>query len=296
MNSESPLVSIGMPVYNAENFLAEALDSLISQSYSNFEILISDNCSSDRTQEISEDYVSRDSRIRYIKQPKNWGAAFNYNYVVHNTTGKYFKWAAHDDICGPDFLQICVTQLEIDPTISLAATKTTIIDKDGREVKQLKEEISITSFSCSGRLREYLSGHYLDREANQVFGVYRRDFLEKTALIASYPSSDLTLLGQIAMLGNINLCESPIFYRRDHDNTSLRAAKSKKDIAHWFETSRSNKREPLPYLSRLLGFVTFATGRPIPLREKFVCLSIILKWGWRHRYAFKDEARDYFGV
>ncbi len=92
-----PTVNIGMPVYNAENYLQGALDSLLAQDYGDFDLLISDNASTDRTQEICLDYTARDRRVRYQRNGRNIGAADNFNRVLEPACGKYFMWAAHDD-------------------------------------------------------------------------------------------------------------------------------------------------------------------------------------------------------
>ena len=294
MSSEYPLVSIGIPVYNGENFLSEALDCILAQTYPNIEILISDNCSTDSTAAICKDYLRRDSRIRYFRQPTNKGAAYNYNYVVHNTSGKYFKWASHDDLIGPDFIMLCVEQLEQDNAVSLAATKTTIIDKDGATLKTIDSELFANAEGISNRLGEYFNYYYDDLEANQVFGVYRRSLLLQSSLIANYPSSDLMLLGQIAMLGKITLIEAPIFYRRDHDNTSLRANRSSSEVAQWFDATKSKDNRPFPLFSRLRDYLTFTLKRPIGVKEKMVCFFLIAKWVWRTRWMIKAQAKTYF--
>ena len=99
-----PRVSIGLPVYNGELFLENALDSILSQTYSDFELIISDNASDDKTEEICRSYAARDKRVRYSRNAHNLGAAPNYNRVYHLARGRYFKWASHDDVLAPEFL------------------------------------------------------------------------------------------------------------------------------------------------------------------------------------------------
>jgi glycosyltransferase involved in cell wall biosynthesis len=108
----SPTISIGMPVYNAENYIRSALDSLLTQTYTNFELIISDNASTDSTSEICATYMERDSRIRYIRQPTNLGATANFRLVLLQSTAPYFMWAAADDIRSPDFLAANLSFLE----------------------------------------------------------------------------------------------------------------------------------------------------------------------------------------
>jgi hypothetical protein len=129
-----PRVSIGLPVYNGERFLRDALDSLLSQSFEDFELLIADNASTDGTEEICRSYAAGDPRIRYIRNRVSYGAIANFNTVFRLTTGRYFKWAAYDDVCAPEFLARCVGVLDDDPSVVLACSRFAGIDEDGRRI------------------------------------------------------------------------------------------------------------------------------------------------------------------
>src|ERR1700758_3668274 len=129
--SSTPLLTIGMPVYNGERFLAKALDCYQRQSFTDFQILLSDNASTDRTEEIGRDYAGRDKRIRYHRNSCNIGAGGNYLRVYQLATSKYYKSAAHDDFCEPGFLSDCIEALESDPGLVVAFTKTRVVDADG---------------------------------------------------------------------------------------------------------------------------------------------------------------------
>lgn len=107
----NPKVSIGMPVYNGEPFIREALDSLLAQTFTDFELIISDNASTDDTEEICQNYASKDSRIRYIRQPKNLGASYNFQFVLDEAVGEYFMWAAHDDLRSQDSLEYYLSNI-----------------------------------------------------------------------------------------------------------------------------------------------------------------------------------------
>ena len=105
MSSDEVKVTIGIPVYNGEDFLEKAVDSLLSQTYEDFELIISDNASTDRTEEICRRYAAQDPRVKYVRNTENLGAAKNYNQLVDMAKGEYFKWAAHDDICLPIIIE-----------------------------------------------------------------------------------------------------------------------------------------------------------------------------------------------
>jgi glycosyltransferase involved in cell wall biosynthesis len=127
----TPLVSVGLFVYNGERFIEETLHSILNQTFSDFELIISDNASTDRTGEISQAYARRDSRIRYYRNEKNMGAGWNIRRVYELATGKYYKQAATDDLLEPDFLRRCIEILESDPGCVLAHPKTKEIDENG---------------------------------------------------------------------------------------------------------------------------------------------------------------------
>ena len=116
---QAPTVTIGLPVYNREKFITQAIEALLAQTFTDFELIISDNASTDRTEAICRDYAARDARIRYIRQPVNLGLLGNFNYVKQEAKGKYFMWTASDDLCEPQFVEALVSQLEHDPSLAL---------------------------------------------------------------------------------------------------------------------------------------------------------------------------------
>jgi len=177
-----PRVSIGLPVYNGDQFLDEAMRSLLAQTYRDFEIIISDNGSTDRTEEICRRYAAQDNRIRYYREPSNQGASWNYNRVVHLATGEYFKWAAHDDLVTPDYLEKCIAVLDRDPGVVLCCTDDQDIDEQGRYV-DAKRHSHIPSAERGNSTRVSLRFRRLirdDYDCEQVFGLYRLDVLRKT--------------------------------------------------------------------------------------------------------------------
>src|SRR5690348_15099471 len=119
--SQSPKLSIGLPVFNGERYLRAAVESLLQQDFEDFELIISDNASNDKTQELCQEFASRDGRVRYSRAEVNQGAAWNFANVVQLARGAYFKWAAYDDICLPAFLKRCVEALDGAPSSVVAA-------------------------------------------------------------------------------------------------------------------------------------------------------------------------------
>ncbi|HMB96546.1 MAG TPA: glycosyltransferase family A protein, partial [Tepidisphaeraceae bacterium] len=126
-----PKVSIGMPVRNGQRFIRQAIDSLLAQTFTNFELIICDNASTDSTEAICREYASRDSRVRYFRNSRNLGPAGNHNKCVDLSQGDYFRWHAHDDMCAPDYLEKCVECLDHNPDVVIAYPRTLIVDEEG---------------------------------------------------------------------------------------------------------------------------------------------------------------------
>src|SRR5579884_1126518 len=178
MSDKQPTVSIGMPVYNGENYIAAALDSILAQSFSDFEVVISDNASTDHTEEICRNYQARDPRIRYYRNPKNLGAARNHNQVFTLSCGKYFKWASHDDILSPDFLARCVAVLEQDPSVVLCHSRIMVIDDFNKRTVPLQDAVGLgMSHSPAQRFGSVILH---DRSCADIYGLIRSDILRKT--------------------------------------------------------------------------------------------------------------------
>lgn len=212
-----PRVSVGVPVRNGERFLPEALDSLLAQSYKNFELIISDNASSDRTQSICREYAARDHRIRYYRSEQDVGLANNFNYLFIRARGEYFKWAAADDVHEPDWISNCLTVLEQDPSVVLVYGKTRFIDENGALVNETDPGFDLRFDAAIDRLRYVISA---TSWVNAIFGLIRSYELAKTRLLPSYPGGDYPLLAQLAVLGKFVEVPDLLFRRRLHPGAS----------------------------------------------------------------------------
>ena len=133
-NSDRPLVSVGLPVYDGEEYVADAISSILAQTYDKLELVIADNASTDQTEQICRKFAALDGRIRYVRNPQNIGAGPNHNLVFTLSTGRYFKWCAADDRINPEFLGSCVALLEERPDVVLAYPSVRSIDADGNEI------------------------------------------------------------------------------------------------------------------------------------------------------------------
>ena len=154
--STTPLLSIGLFLYNGDRFLEAAIESILNQTFRDFELIISDNCSTDRSEEICRRFAAQDSRIRYYRAEHNMGAGWNLRNVYFKATGKYFKWAAHDDMIQPDFLRLCIDALEADDSLVVAHTLTRCIDERGQFVESNDERLRTSSLDPVVRARDLL--------------------------------------------------------------------------------------------------------------------------------------------
>jgi len=148
MTDIQPRVSIGLPVFNGENYLTEAISSVLNQTFTDLELVICDNASTDRTHAICCEYAAADQRVRYIRNESNIGAAKNYNLVWEKSTGTYFKWLAHDDRLLPGYVAATVAALEHDPGVVLCNSVVDYIDQFGQ-----RRDPDVTEFWSEVRTR-----------------------------------------------------------------------------------------------------------------------------------------------
>jgi glycosyltransferase involved in cell wall biosynthesis len=214
------LVSIGMPVYNGALYLREALDSLLRQSCSNWELIISDNVSIDETEKICTSYANQDSRIQYIRQSHHISLGQNYNAVLRASKGFYFMWAAHDDIWHPRFLEKCVQKLENNPQVGMVFCNYVFIDEQGVIIKKLdpKQFFPFASTHYE-RTKQYLLLPHHEGKANLIYGLWRREFLLRVPAFA-YKNywiswgSDANFIFRALLEGGFSFIDKTLFFKR----------------------------------------------------------------------------------
>jgi len=211
--SEGPKISIGLPVYNGRHLVAEAIESILGQTYRNFELIICDNASTDDTGAICQRYAAGDPRIRYHREPVNIGASANFNRTFELATGRYFKWAAHDDVLEPTYLEKCIGMLEQHPDAVLCQSLVKIIDEQRRPLADYDHtaygtDSPILSRRFAARLRP--------RDCQEIFGVIRSEVLRDTVLIDNHLGGDRTLLVELTLIGRFLLVAEFLFLNREH--------------------------------------------------------------------------------
>lgn len=286
MNHNRPRVSIGMPVYNGDDYIDAAIGSILAQSYTDFELIISDNASHDRTREICERYAASDPRVRYSRTEKNIGAMRNFNRVFELSSGEYFKWAAHDDLLAPDFLRQCVAVLDREPSVVLCYTSTQVIDEQGNFERDYPYN---GQYRADSWLPHERFGQLIDFShwCIQDFGLIRASALRKTRLYGSYTASDRVLLARLGLLGRFHEIEQPLFQYRRHAQQSIAMVDRGPSLllyAIWNDPANAN-RILLP-IWRLYGELFKAVHEtPINLYNAIACYLTLLAWPWHNRQA-----------
>lgn len=223
----NPRLSIGVPVYNGQKFLRATIDSILSQTYTDFELIICDNCSTDGTEAICREYAAKDARIRYIRHDRNLGPAPNYNACFQHARGELFKWNAADDVIAPQFLQRCIERLDSDPSIVSAYTRTLLINDTGAVIRPYDHDLDLDHPSPVVRFARMVFVNHRKHNAHEFWGVTRADALRKTTMKGSFPSADRILMSWWTLLGKMSRVEEDLFFNREHDQRSQRAIANK---------------------------------------------------------------------
>jgi glycosyltransferase involved in cell wall biosynthesis len=275
----SPKVTIGLPVYNGERHLRAAIESVLGQTYTDLELVVSDNASTDATPDICRGYARRDPRVRYERLPSNLGARRNFVIVLERARGEYFKWSGHDDVLAPDFLGRCVKGLDDDPGAVVYGTDIEVIDDVGARVGPGPRPIAVGASTPHGRLREFFDH---PRAHQTIFGLIRRSALEATTLFGPWFGSDRALLMELALLGRFGRADETLFFHREHPGRSD-YVESKVD---WYTPERGAR--PAADHWRHLGKATrMLMTMPMPPLERARCLA---ECGRRGRMQLREWA------
>ncbi|RJP64848.1 MAG: glycosyltransferase family 2 protein [Comamonadaceae bacterium] len=222
-----PRVSIGLPVFNGQRYLPQAIEAILAQTYGDFELIISDNASTDRTPEICREYVERDPRVRYHRNDTNIGLYRNFNRVFQLSSGEYFKWAAADDGCGSTLIERCVDVLDADPQTVLVYAKTLFMDEQQRELVVEYPGWHLPSPDPVDRMVFAIqAGHWV----TACEGLIRSSALKQTPLFPTYYGGDRALLCRLAQFGKFQELPERLAFKRLHASNSTGHASN----ADWF--------------------------------------------------------------
>ena len=278
--SPTTQVTVGLPVYNGQKYLEQAIDSILAQTYSDFVLLISDNGSTDRTEAICRAYAARDARVRYERYEQNRGAAWNFNNCFHLAESPYFKWQCYDDLLEPTMLEVCVPVLDAEPEVVLAYPRTRIVDDAGATIGFWADNFEHRSPRASERLRHYLANK--SRNEGQ-YGVWRRSELAQSGLMGAFPLSDQVLMAETMMRGQFRELPEYLFLKRFHDGISTEAYSQYRMAA--FMDPRKKGKFTLVRFERLLAFVKAVQRCKLPPLDALRCylqlmLMILMPANW----------------
>jgi glycosyltransferase involved in cell wall biosynthesis len=258
----APRLSIGLPVFNGQRYLAEAIQSVLDGTYADWELIISDNASTDETEVIARGFAERDSRVRYLRNATNIGPLANFNRVFRASRGEYFKWLAYDDLCGPDLLSRCIDVLDGDPSIILCSARFIEIDQDGHTIGEQPYRLDLTATEAHvrlGRLMCTSRGHPI------LFGVIRAGVLGRTRLLAPYHGSDRALLAELTLHGRLWEISEVLWSSRDHPERSPYVRMTR---AGW---SASRGIALPPHLASIAHLVRVLATAPVGRLERIRC-------------------------
>jgi glycosyltransferase involved in cell wall biosynthesis len=275
---EGALVSIGLPVYNGERYLATAIESVLDQSYRNLELIISDNASTDGTEAICRRYAAQDRRIHYRRNDENIGAAANYNATFDEARGRYFKWLAHDDAMRPEFIERCVDVLESDPSIVVAYPITVQIDEVGDTLGVVDKDLAFDGPDPVQRFhRTYRIGHL----CNAFFGLIRMDVLRHSGLHGNFPLADRVLLSELALWGRIVEVPEELMLSREHPGRSIYTQTTWLQNYIWHDPSRREKIG-FPVWRRYKENAASVTRAPLTAGQRVRAYGLVIRWSVRN--------------
>jgi glycosyltransferase involved in cell wall biosynthesis len=289
MNQHVPRVSIGLPVYNGENYLPQKLDAILAQTFTDFELIISDNASTDSTQKICLSYAAKDPRVRYYRNEVNLGLTKNLNRAFElSSPSEYFGWTAHDDLIAPDFYAKCVEVLDSDPSIILCHSWVKIIDERGEVVGDYDPFLYFADEGSPYPHKRFRDLIMIPHQCLDDLGLIRKSAITMEPIYEGHFGSDRNFLAELSLIGKFYHIPEYLFfwrdmrYRRDlpFDEWSARLDSSRPD------------RIPMPRWSMLYGYIRSVNRVELSAKERFLCYLQIAEWMTRHaRGLAKDVVR-----
>jgi glycosyltransferase involved in cell wall biosynthesis len=286
MMTHTPRVSIGLAVYNGERFLKQTLDSIVAQTFEDFELVVSDNASSDSTEEICKGYAARDSRIKYSRNSVNIGANHNFNRAFQLSSGQYFRWSAADDLFEPTSLEVCVNVLDEHPEVALCYPKTVLIDAHGNKLRSYEDNLDLRSSRAAERFRLALLNMGL---LNAHYGLIRSDVLRRTPLYGTYPGADMVLLAELTLYGQFWEIPQQLFFRRMHDAASSALKREDWDTLQAFCDPATTGELNLYHWTHRLYNIASIFRAPVGAAERLHLTCILGRYAFRGRDVYFKE-------
>jgi len=275
--SQRAVVS-GLPVYNGERYLAAAIESHLAQTYGDFELVISDNGSTDATADICNEYASRDNRIKVLRSNQNRGILWNHRRVFEavESPRQYFRWAAADDVLEHGLLKTMVDVLEARPEVEAVVPNTRNIDCDDRPIGSMSRALDLQSPDAFERARAVLLGGY---QMVIAFGLFRASTLQRLRTRPDYLGWDFVFLWELALHGQMVQTSGPALLRRFHPGATSRV-KTASEMRKWVEPNSSAGMR-FPHWTWAYERARTLMASPLPLRERWrigLMLARVTTW------------------
>jgi glycosyltransferase involved in cell wall biosynthesis len=273
MPLDSPLVSICLPVHNGETYAPEAIRSILNQTFEDFELIISDNASTDRTGDICRDAAARDSRVRYYRADANRGLAWNHNRAFQVARGSYLAWIGHDDVMGSEYIGQCVKALKGDSGAVLAFSNFNYIDDQGNVIQRVCNQNSGASDRPSVRLYSILK----DTMCDPIYGLMNIEVLKQTCLHHGFADSDRVLLVEMGLRGRFELVPDYLFSRRMHTEGTTSKYRSVRERTLIFDPAKAGKLF-FPGILETMALLSAIHRAKVPWKERLRCYKSLLRW------------------
>ena len=278
MSSDKPRVTVAVPVYNGEKYVSEAIDSILAQTFQDFEVIICDNASTDRTEEICRGYAVRDPRVTYHRNEVNRGIHRNFTRSARLSRGEYFMWLSHDDKLAPEFLERCEAALDRDPSVVLAYPKAIDIDDRSNAIAYKEQSLNVSSPKPHERFRELIR---MEHNCEASLGLIRGDVLRRTEVLGNYADADRVLLAELALYGYYFRVPEFLFLHREHPQRETNVYPNR-----FQRTASLNPGEPekivFPHFRQFAEYFRSIRRAPLGWRDRIRCGWEML--GWARRY------------
>jgi glycosyltransferase involved in cell wall biosynthesis len=273
----TPRLSIGLPVYNGARFIAQSLDALLGQSFDDFELIISDNASTDETGDICRKYEKQDPRVRYVRQPCNIGLSPNHNFTLNEARGELFKWASHDDLYARDLLKLCIEALDGHPDVVLAHSWSARIDESSKLIGADEYPLTTASPRPSERFRTTL----VDFGGDDDYGVIRTHVLRRVAPRDSYHHADRTIVTELALQGQFYQVPEWLYFRRYHpEQAEFKHVTVRSRCANMDPRRADPLKNPVVrlYGEYILAYITAIQRAQLPSSERLACYRHLARY------------------
>lgn len=286
-------VSIGLPVFNGENFLEDAIRSVLGQSMADLELVICDNASTDRTGSIGRDLAASDPRVRYHRNPRNLGAAPNYNRTFQLATGELFKWLSHDDRLEPGYLAATVAALDEAPDAVLAHAVVDYIDAGGEVFARYDSQLDRAAGPDPAA--RFAAMVLRSHSCVDFFGLVRRSAMAGSLLHASFHGADRAFLAQMALRGRLVQLKRPLVQMREHGARYTRRQGADARARRLWHDSSGRGASALPTLDLHRAYRHLVRTEALAPAQRRGCEAVLRRW-WLVNWNAVRVATDALGL